>query len=34
MKFAIADGIFDLLDFKIIAFITIFNVVKHIMGSQ
>ena len=34
MKFAIADGIFDLLDFTIIPFITILNVVKHIMGSQ
>ena len=34
MKFAIADGIFDWLDFKIISFITILNVVKHIMGSR
>ena len=34
MKFAIADDMLNWLDFTIIAFITILNVVKHIMGSQ
>ena len=28
MKFAIADGIFDLLDFTIIPFISMLNIVK------